>query len=236
MNAGPPFVLPTPAVATTTHDGLTLHLPSTSEPSPAVLLIHGVPYAAQDRPQPSAWHIYRGYAAQLAGLGCVAVTVDHSPDGLPDEHRSLAAISKAIDAVRAHPQVDSDRIALWYFSGGAPLSAGFLQTPAAWLRCVALTYPVLGDSELVTIRGVPPVEAVRGARGLPMVLTLVGNELPDVALTQPPFVDAARAAGVELRVIDVPNGRHGFDVLDHTDESRRAVGDALAAVTEYLRS
>jgi hypothetical protein len=30
---------------------------------------------------------------------------------------------------------------------------------------------------------------------------------------------------------DVPDGRHGFDVLDHNDESRQAVTAALAAVS-----
>ena len=125
-------------------------------------------------------------------------------------------------------------MALWFFSGSSPLSAGYLQSPPEWLRCLALTYPVLGDSNLVTIRGVHPVKAVAGAGGLPIVMTVVGRELADVAPTQPPFIEAARAAGAELEVIEVPGGRHGFDVLDHTDESRRAVGDALSAVTTRL--
>jgi dienelactone hydrolase len=198
------------------------------------VLIHGVPYSAEGRDLPSAWQIYRGYASQLADRGCVATVVDHSPDGLPDEDRSLTALSKAIAAVRAHPRVDESRVALWFFSGGSPLSVGFLQSPPDWLRCIALTYPVLGDCELVTIRGVHPIDAVAGARELPLVMTVVGRELPDVALTQPPFIEAARAAGVDLELIEVPDGRHGFDVLDHTDESRRAVAAALSAVTERV--
>ncbi|MER7247418.1 hypothetical protein [Kribbella sp. NPDC000426] len=226
--ADPAFVLPTPDVAHTTYEGLELYLPDGMEPAPAVLLIHGVPYSAE--PMPSGWNIYRGYASQLADRGCVATTVDHSPDGRPDDDRSNAALAKAIAAVRTHPRVDGGRLALWFFSGGSPLAAPFLQNPPEWLRCVALTYPVLGDSKLVTIGGVHPVDAVAGARGLPIVMTVVGHELADVAPTQPPFIEAARAAGVRLEVIEAPNGRHGFDVLDHTDESRQALGAALAAV------
>ncbi|MFC3960952.1 hypothetical protein [Nocardia jiangsuensis] len=30
-----------------------------------------------------------------------------------------------------------------------------------------------------------------------------------------------------IEVIDVPNGQHSFDVLDHTDESRAAVERAV---------
>ncbi|MFI5695248.1 alpha/beta hydrolase family protein [Kribbella sp. NPDC051586] len=234
--ADPAFVLPTPDVARTTHEGLELYLPTSTEPAPAVLLIHGVPYSAEGRPLPSAWNIYQGYASQLADRGCVAAAVDHSPDGRPDDERSNAALAKAIAAVRAYPRVDGGRLALWFFSGSGPLAAPFLQNPPEWLRCVALTYPVLGDTELVTVRGVHPVEAVKGARGLSVVMTVVGHELADVAPTQPPFIDAARAAGVRLEVIEAPNGRHGFDVLDHTDESRQAVGSALAAVSASVHA
>ncbi|MEU4194262.1 hypothetical protein AB0E69_20370 [Kribbella sp. NPDC026611] len=231
MPADPPFVLPVPDVTRALHDSLELYLPSTADPAPAVLLVHGVPYSAEGRSLPSAWQIYQGYASQLADRGCVATTVDHSPDGLPDDDRSNAALAAAIDSLRTHPRVDGDRVALWFFSGAGPLASAFLRRPPSWLRCVALTYPVLGDSELVTVRGVHPVEAVKGAGALPLVITVVGRELPDVAPTQPPFVEAARAAGAELTLIEVPEGRHGFDVLDHTEESRQAVVAALSAVT-----
>ncbi|MEV5968203.1 hypothetical protein AB0L70_40935 [Kribbella sp. NPDC051952] len=230
----PSFVLPTPDVARESHEGLELYLPAAAEPAPAVILVHGVPYQAEGRSRPSAWLIYQGYASQLADRGCVATVVDHSPDGLPDDDRSLTALSKAIAAVRAHPRVDGDRVGLWYFSGGAPLCVDLLRDPPAWLRCLGLTYPVLGDGELVTIRGVHPVDAVAGAGGLPIVMTVVGRELPDVAPTQPPFIEAARAAGVALELIEVPDGRHGFDVLDHTDESRAAVAAALTVMTMKL--
>ena len=39
---------------------------------------------------------------------------------------------------------------------------------------------------------------------------------------------------LQLQLIDVPNGRHGFDVLDHTDESRATVTAALDAVRALL--
>lgn len=234
MPSDPPFVLLTPPVARATHEGLDLYLPESSAPAPAVLLVHGVPYPAEGRALPSDWGIYRGYASQLADRGCVATVVNHSPDGLPDDDRSNAALAAAATALRTHPRVDGDRVALWFFSGAGPLASQFLHSPPEWLRCLALTYPVLGDSELVTVRGMHPVEAVAGAGGLPVVMTIAGRELPDVAPTQPPFVEAARAAGVQLQLIEVPEGRHGFDVLDHTDESRAAVTAALDAVVSLL--
>jgi beta-phosphoglucomutase-like phosphatase (HAD superfamily) len=44
------------------------------------------------------------------------------------------------------------------------------------------------------------------------------------------FLTAAAGHAAGLRVIDVPNGQHGFDCLDHTEESRTAVTAALEAV------
>jgi hypothetical protein len=82
----PAFVLPTPDVASTTHEGLELYLPSGADPAPAVLLIHGVPYSAEGRPVPSAWNIYQGYGSQLA-------------DRHTDESRQ--AVTAALNAVSA---------------------------------------------------------------------------------------------------------------------------------------
>jgi hypothetical protein len=70
------------------------------------------------------------------------------------------------------------------------------------------------------------------ANALPIVLTRVGLERPEVAGTVEAFVATAGAAGADLTIVDVPHGQHGFDVLDHTDESRRAVDRAVALVLD----
>jgi hypothetical protein len=62
------------------------------------------------------------------------------------------------------------------------------------------------------------------------VLTTVGRERPEIAATVDVFVMAARACGARLTVIEVPEGQHSFDILDHTDESRKAVEQAFNAV------
>lgn len=66
------------------------------------------------------------------------------------------------------------------------------------------------------------------------MLTRVGRERPPVADTVEAFILAARACGARLTVVDVPNGRHGFDMVDHTDESRDAVRQAFNAVLAAL--
>jgi acetyl esterase/lipase len=53
---------------------------------------------------------------------------------------------------------------------------------------------------------------------------------PHLAAAVEAFVAAARAGGARLEIIEVPDGQHGFDMLDHTDQSRRAVEHALYTV------
>jgi dienelactone hydrolase len=145
-------------------------------------------------------------------------------------------VEAAIDAVRADPRVDRDRLALWFFSGGGLLSATWLADPPGWLRCIAATYPVLAaiDGREMDPR-FRPVQALGLSADLPIVLTRVGRERPGIAATVAEFL-AAAGPSTRLEIIDVPNGHHGFDMLDHTDESRRAVEHAIDTVLRHLRT
>jgi acetyl esterase/lipase len=183
----------------------------------------------------------------LAGRGVVAVTVEHPLHDLRAYPRSAAQLVNAVDQAREHARVDADRIALWFFSGGGPLCAGWLRDPPPWLRCVALTYPRLAGPHLEPpFRPIEAVEAVGAAaaagvagamraNAVPIVLTRVGRERPELAATVAEFVVAARAADAHLTIVDVPSGRHSFDTLEHTDASRQAVVAAVEHVLAALR-
>ena len=120
--------------------------------------------------------------------------------------------------VRDLDGVDAGRVAVCAFSGGAMLVRPRLAGSPDWLRCLALSYPMWD--------AVPPAEP-----GRPLVLTRAGREEPQRQVQ----VDAFLSATAGVRVVDVPDGRHGFDVLDHTDESRRAVLEAVDLVAGFLR-
>lgn len=79
-----------------------------------------------------------------------------------------------------------------------------------------------------------PVAAVRGAGRPETVLTRAGLEHPSFAATVRQFLDACVECGAAVEVIDVPHGRHGFETLDHTEESRAAVERAMTAVLRLL--
>ncbi|MET1072748.1 MAG: hypothetical protein ABWY11_08905 [Umezawaea sp.] len=212
------FVVGTPFTGTTGQvDGYDAYLPPDADgPLPAVVVVTG-PSPAVYPIRPREWPVYQGYARLLAERGVVAVIADppyHSPAAWPD---ASADVAKAVEAVRAADGVDADRVALWAFSGGALLTGRWLAESPGWLRCLALSYPMMN-----------PADAV--APGRPIVLTRVGLETAELQTT----VDAFLAGGVDAHVVHVPDGRHTFDVLDHTEQSRNAVVEAVDLVVGHL--
>lgn len=194
------------------HADFDLYLPDADGARPAVVFVPG-PMPADYPVRPRKWPMFTGYGRLLAGRGLAAAVVNlpyHSPTRWAEVSEALPGV---VEAVRGHAGVDGERVALWAMSGGGLLVGGWLADSPPWLRCLALTYPLLGD---VTPRP-----------GRPVVLTRVGQEQPRLQATVDRFLTQADETGTAVHVIDVPNGHHGFDVADHTDESRQAV---LAAV------
>jgi len=235
-----PFVLPTVDRPAERHGSVDLYLPDASGPRPAVVYVHGGPLPADQRPTPRDWPVFHGYGSAAAARGAVGVTVDHRLHGRDAYPIAAADVAAAVEQVRADPRVDADRVALWFFSGGGLLSADWLRTPPGWLRCLAASYPVLAPLPVLDVEPrFRSTEAVAGAGELPIVLTRVGRERPDIAAGVEAFVEAARACSARLEIVDVPDGQHAFDILDDTDESRAAIERALDLVltrTEAVRN
>jgi hypothetical protein len=106
-------------------------------------------------------------------------------------------------------------VAIRAFSGGARLIASWLESPPDWIQGIALTYPV-----------VPALTQVRTR----VVVTRVGLEHPQIQAT----VDRLLAVAPTAEVIEVAGRQHGFDMLDHNDDSRHAVETARDAVVRLL--
>ncbi|MDX3075019.1 alpha/beta hydrolase [Streptomyces sp. MI02-7b] len=231
-----PFLMDLPERPRERHGRVDLHLPDADGPRPAVVLVHGGPVPAGARPTPRDWPSFTGYGRYLAGLGAVCATVDHRLHGMADFARAADDVAGTVDLVRADPRVDGDRVALWFFSVGGLLAADWLAAPPAWLRCVAASYPVLAPVPhwgAVEPR-FRPATALRTAGPLPVVLTRAGREAPDIAGTVAGFLAAAEECGARVEVVDVPHGRHGFETLDPTEESRAAVIRAAGSVLRHL--
>ncbi|MGF1429519.1 alpha/beta fold hydrolase [Kitasatospora sp. LaBMicrA B282] len=238
-----PFILPDLPEQPRERTGrVDLHLPA--EPAapgrrrPAVVLVHGGPLPRDQQPTPRDWPLYRGYARYLAGQGVVGVVSDQRFHSLADYPVAAADVAAVVELVRADPRVDPDRIALWFFSGGGLLAADWLAAPPSWLRCVAATYPALAPLPSWAAVGVDPrfrpVTALAGAGRLPVVLTRAALDQPEMAASQEEFLAAATDLGAAVEVVEVPGARHGFEILDPTEEVRAGLRASLAAVLRHL--
>jgi len=204
-------------------------------PRPAIVFVHGGPLPPEVQPRPRDWPVFTGYGSLAASRGMVGITVEHRLHAPADYAIAADDVASAVAQARALDDVDPDRVALWFFSGGGLLSADWLAQPPPWLRCIAATYPLLAPLPGWDVDArFRPVEAVRSAGSVPIVLTRVGREQPEIAATVEAFTASAERHQVAVDVIDVPDGQHSFDMLDHTDSSRAAVTEALTRVTAAL--
>ncbi|WP_433010086.1 nuclear transport factor 2 family protein [Kribbella sp. CA-294648] len=221
---------------------LDFHRPAGTARTGAILLVHGGPMPADLEVLPRDWPVYQGYAAAIAERGQVAVTVDHSLiRGLDQLTTAADDVEAAVGLLRADPQVDPGRVVLWFFSGAGLLAGEWLDSRPDWLRAVVLTYPLLatppGVDQLISAAEVIGKHDRGGGVGkesnsvLPVLLTRVGREREELARPVAEFVSAGGAA---LDIIDVPKGQHGFDMLDHSEESRAAVTKALDWAIAHL--
>ncbi|MFC5908983.1 alpha/beta fold hydrolase [Streptacidiphilus monticola] len=235
-----PFPLQVPEAPRVRRGRLDLHLPqSGGEPRPAVLFVHGGPVPADRVPTPRDVPFYQGYARLAAAQGVVGAVVDHGLHTLADYGRAALDVAEAVAVLRAEPQVDPDRIALWFFSAGGLLSTDGIAEHPDWLRCVALSYPVLAplpgwfavDPRLRPAAAI----AAAGADAPPLVLVRAGREAPQVAETVAAFLAAAEQAKAAVEIVDAPNGGHAFDMTESTDEVRAVVGEAMRAVLVRLQ-
>jgi dienelactone hydrolase len=229
-----PLVLPVPSRTPERHDTLDIYLPDdTARPRPAVVLVHGGPLPAEVRPGPRDWPVFQGYGSLVAARDTVGAVVAHRLHS-PHAYASAATdVQAAVELLRGDPRVDPERLALWFFSGGGLLAADWLREPPSWLRVLALSYPLLAPFPGWPVsERFDPIGALAGAGDLPIVLTRVGRENPVIAEGVGAFVDAAAEA--RLEIVDVPEGRHSFDVLDDDEVSRTAIVRAADLVTAAL--
>lgn len=233
-----PFLFDVPEIPRERRGTIDLYVPEGAEatPRPAIVFVHGGPVPAGVTPTPRDWTTFVAYGRYAADQGVIGVTLDHrlhDVSAYPTAARDLAA---AVAEVRADPRVDAERIALWFFSGSGPMTAPWLSEPPPWLRCLVACYPIMAPLPGWGVNDARfrPAEVVARGGTLPFVLVRAGLEATAVAATVAEFVAAAESGGAPLDVLDVPDGHHGFEGLDHTDSARTAVREAMRLVRERL--
>ncbi|MGH9163827.1 MAG: alpha/beta hydrolase [Vicinamibacteraceae bacterium] len=232
-------------------DGDSLHMDVYSpagppRPRPAVILVHGGPI-----PKVGAKNmgVFVSYGELLAASGFVAVAFDHrflGPGRLTDAGRDVADLVAHVRKNAASLGVDPERLALWAFSGGGPLLAAPLRERPTWLRAVVAYYAILdlqqsppGDNPGMSAELRETFSAIRSlgedARTAPPILVArAARDNPWLNGTIDRFIQTALNSAATLDLLNHPEGRHGFDILDDDARSKRIIGYTLEFLREHL--
>ncbi len=215
---------------------------------PCVVFVHGdgPPEVLADAKD---WGQYTSWGRLAAAHGMAGVTFNHRSTELRTRLAEAASdVDRLIGFVRSNApdlEIDPDRVGLWVCSMGPPVALhGILRSRPAFLRCIAVFYGVMDLRPLraetpaevtdETLAAFSPVTLLDGPGDgplPPMLLARAGlEERPWLDPTIDAFARAALAANVELDVLNHPDGRHGFDVLDDDERSR----DIVARTIEFL--
>jgi acetyl esterase/lipase len=228
---------------------LDLYRPSSSRgASPVVFLVNG------DAPEEiiataKDWGVFRSYGEHLAARGIVGAPFNHRSANRLAPTEVAADVVAAIGFVRRRGGdlgIDIDRIGVWVFSAGGPFGvAPLLQRRPEWLRCAAGFYTIW---DLAPLRaGLPWAtdESVRSWSCVtaldaenpdlpPLFVARAGRDHAAILEGTDTFVRKAQERRVNLRVLDHPNGQHGFDTRNDDERSREIIRETLEFFVRHL--
>ena len=210
---------------------------------PVVLMVHGGPVPMLGAKNMG---VFTSYGRLLAASGFVAVIFNHrflAPERLSDAGADVEAAARYVRDHAADLSIDGKRLGIWAFSGGGPLLSLALRERGLGARAVVAYYAALdlqekppGASAALSDdvrRDFSPVHHVKAGAGKtpPILVARAGLDHPFLNASIDRFVHEALAVNASLDLMNHPDGRHGFDILDDDARSR----EIIARTLEFLR-
>ncbi|HKS43299.1 MAG TPA: hypothetical protein VJX74_21980 [Blastocatellia bacterium] len=184
---------------------------------PLVIFVNGV----GDPPQTAKvkeWGQYTCWPKLMAASGFVAITYEARPGNADADSREL------IEHVRknaASLKVDENDICLWSCSANVGVALPLvMQSDRKYIRCAVVYYGMTG---VPSLRNDVPIFIGRAGRDMTNLNAGIDN-----------FVRLAITEDVPLTVVNYVNGRHGFDLIDDTDESREVIKQTISFIRFHL--
>lgn len=214
-----------------------------SKPLPVVLLLHGgLPDEAPIRP--SAWQVYRDWAAALAGRGNATIMLDHS---LSFPVRRLDQALAELDAVLRWLARDgtgkgldnSGLSAMSFSAGGLLLPEMLAEVRPLAVRRFVLFYPLLGigpddpgagQTDAASAARMDSRAAVEriARRATPLLIIRSGkDEVPGLLGVLDPAIAALLAADAAVEIVNVPGAPHSIDFKADVPAAPAAIERAL---------
>lgn len=214
-----------------------IYAPSTGTPRGAIVFISGTDDAR-------AWGNYIDLARLATERGLIGIIPNKRwPRGggaaaFETSHADTVAMLKALN-ISGQIGVSPERTCAWLFSGGGVQLAAIFDPTAPRIACTIGFYPFFGGPDGTQAedwaRSYHPLEAFRAnaaARRMPMLVVRAGKDGEGLNRRLDEFVSAALAANYPLRVVNLPDAVHAFDLLDDTDWSRGAIREAFDFAVE----
>ncbi len=225
-----------------------VYVPAGAQPGqrfPAVLLISGG--GADPAMDWRVAGVYQSYGRLLAASGMVGIPFtkryQRGLEGVTQGESDLADLTRYVREHAAELNVNPDRLAVWAFSGGGFLLASALRDTPPYIRAILSFYAILDVNPQMT----PPEELQRlsehsplaqlkrsGERVAPILIARAGLDNAGLNDGITRFVQEARTRHVAIEVLEHPQGRHGFDILDENDRSREIIARAIEFLKAHL--
>ena len=217
------------------------------ETRPAIIFVSGA-----ERVREWQWFITWGQLAAAHGL--VGIVPDKRYPrafegvraGFEDTEKLLAYLQSNGGSLGVDPQ----RLCLWTFSAGGRLTSVGLQAARPGPRCLVSFYGVLDTSGEIPgaqgdanrealIKRYSPLHAMEtlvasGGKMPPIFIARAGRDnIPIINVGIDRFAAAALRLNAPLTLENYPEGDHGFDGVNDTQQSRRVIKAALEFVREH---
>jgi dienelactone hydrolase len=215
------------------------------ERRPAVIFVHGGPVPG---PGIKEWGVFVSYGQLAAASGYVGITFHHrfyGPARVTEADEDVADLVAYVRKNAADLRVDRDRIAIWAFSGGGPFLARWLGEPPLYLRALVAYYAVLDIrtpppglpdplDAAVRQRLSPAARVASTTRPVPVLVARAGRDHPALNRTVDAFAAAALTHNLPLELLNHPEGRHAFDILDDDARTREILARTFAFLKTHL--
>jgi len=182
---------------------------------PVVVFVNGVGWF-RTTPPLKEWGIYRDWARLVAVEGMAAVLYDSRAANVRED---LTALVEYLRGNAAKLGIDRDMIGIWACSANLRPGSSYALDPVnTWVKAGVFYY---GNVDTMNVRP-----------DLPVLVARAGLDTPFTNSSLSQYVQRAMARNANLTVLNLPNMRHAFDLVDSTEASRQAVRTTL----EFLRS
>lgn len=228
---------------------LDLYLPAeAATPAPLIVLVHPASRSDLDI-APTRWNSNVTRARALAAFGFATAVFNHELRFYPMRPREPAAdLLRAIEYLRrqsAELGLDPTRVCVVSYGDGAPLLSALLEQPPAYLKCLAMFYPLLDireprfvaadEPDEVKSQFSPLIQLYRNAAALPPLLLLyAGKDNPDAVSDAQRFERVARSLQARVEVLAHPEGAPGFDVAAPDTTTTRVLRDWISFLQRQL--